>query len=80
MSPGILGRKIGMTQLFRADGQVVPVTLSLKASPCFVVQRKTPATDGYDAVQLGLNEFVKAKRINKPSTGRSEESRRRGHA
>jgi large subunit ribosomal protein L3 len=68
MSPGILGRKIGMTQLFRADGQVVPVTL-LKAGPCIVVQRKTPATDGYDAVQLGLNEFVKAKRINKPATG-----------
>jgi large subunit ribosomal protein L3 len=57
-----------MTQLFRADGQVVPVTL-LKAGPCFVVQRKTPATDGYDAVQLGLNEFVKAKRVNKPATG-----------
>jgi large subunit ribosomal protein L3 len=68
MSPGILGKKIGMTQLFRADGQVVPVTL-LKAGPCFVVQRKTPATDGYDAVQLGLNEFVKAKRINKAETG-----------
>jgi len=68
MSPGILGKKIGMTQLFRPDGQVVPVTL-LKAGPCFVVQRKTPATDGYDAVQLGLNEFVKAKRINKPQTG-----------
>jgi large subunit ribosomal protein L3 len=68
MSPGILGRKIGMTQLFRADGQVVPVTL-LKAGPCIVVQRKTPAIDGYDAVQLGLNEFVKAKRINKPATG-----------
>ena len=68
MSPGILGKKIGMTQLFRPDGQVVPVTL-LKAGPCFVVQRKTPATDGYDAVQLGLNEFVKPKRINKPRTG-----------
>jgi large subunit ribosomal protein L3 len=68
MSPGILGKKIGMTQMFRADGQVVPVTL-LKAGPCIVVQRKTPATDGYDAVQLGLNEFVKAKRINKPQTG-----------
>ena len=53
MSPGILGKKIGMTQVFRPDGQVVPVTL-LKAGPCIVVQRKTPATDGYDAVQLGL--------------------------
>lgn len=55
MSPGILGKKIGMTQVFRADGQVVPVTV-VKAGPCVVVQRKTPATDGYDAVQLGLIE------------------------
>ena len=68
MSPGILGKKIGMTQVFRPDGQVVPVTL-LKAGPCMVVQRKMPATDGYDAVQLGLLEFVKPARINKPSTG-----------
>jgi large subunit ribosomal protein L3 len=68
MSPGILGKKIGMTQVFRADGQAVPVTL-LKAGPCMVVQRKTPTTDGYDAVQLGLVEFVKAARINKPRTG-----------
>lgn len=68
MAPGILGKKIGMTQVFRADGQVVPVTL-LKAGPCVVVQRKTPSTDGYDAVQLGLVEFVKAQRTNKPATG-----------
>ena len=68
MSPGILGRKIGMTQVFRPDGQVVPVTL-LKAGPCMVVQRKTPTTDGYDAVQLGLMEFIKPARINKPITG-----------
>jgi len=68
MSPGILGKKIGMSQVFRPDGQAVPVTL-LKAGPCMVVQRKTPTTDGYDAVQLGLLEFVKPKRINKPSTG-----------
>src|SRR5271169_4086742 len=68
MSPGILGKKIGMMQLFRPDGQVVPVTL-LKAGPCTVVQRKTPSTDGYDAVQLGLSEFVKPQRINKPATG-----------
>src|ERR1035438_10674007 len=69
MSPGILGKKIGMTQLFRPDGRVVPVTL-LKAGPCMVVQRKTPTTDGYDAVQLGLLEFIKPKRINKPTAGR----------
>jgi large subunit ribosomal protein L3 len=68
MSPGILGKKIGMTQMFRPDGQAVPVTL-LKAGPCTVVQRKTPSTDGYDAVQLGLSEFVKPQRINKPLTG-----------
>ena len=68
MSPGILGKKIGMTQVFRPDGQAVPVTL-LKAGPCMVVQRKTPTTDGYDAVQLGLVEFIKPARINKPRTG-----------
>lgn len=68
MSPGILGKKIGMTQMFRPDGQAVPVTL-LKAGPCMVTQRKTATTDGYDAVQLGLMEFVKPKRINKPATG-----------
>jgi large subunit ribosomal protein L3 len=58
-----------MAQLFRPDGQVVPVTL-LKAGPCMVVQRKTPTTDGYDAVQLGLLEFIKPQRINKPTAGR----------
>ena len=57
-----------MTQVFRPDGQVVPVTL-LKAGPCMVTQRKTPATDGYDAVQIGLLEFVKPARINKPQAG-----------
>ncbi len=68
MSPGILGKKIGMTQVFQADGQAVPVTL-LKAGPCMVVQRKTPTIDGYNAVQLGLVEFIKPSRINKPLTG-----------
>jgi large subunit ribosomal protein L3 len=57
-----------MTQMFRPDGQAVPVTL-LKAGPCMVVQRKTPAADGYDAVQLGLVEFIKPQRINKAATG-----------
>ena len=68
MSPGILGKKIGMSQVFREDGQAVPVTL-LKAGPCMVVQRKTPTADGYDAMQLGLVEFIKPQRINKPATG-----------
>jgi large subunit ribosomal protein L3 len=71
MSPGILGKKIGMTQVFREDGQVVPVTL-VKAGPCVVTQRKTPATDGYDAVQLGLLEF--AKKPNKPDAGHLKKS------
>jgi large subunit ribosomal protein L3 len=73
MSPGILGKKIGMTQVFRADGQAVPVTV-LKAGPCVVVQRKTPATDGYDAVQLGFMEYAKKSSINKPATGHLKKS------
>ena len=73
MSPGILGKKIGMTQVFRPDGQVVPVTV-LKAGPCVVVQRKTPATDGYDAVQLGLMEYAKKTSISKPAAGHLKKS------
>jgi large subunit ribosomal protein L3 len=77
MSPGILGKKIGMTQVFRADGQVVPVTV-VKAGPCVVVQRKTPASDGYDAVQLGLMEYAKKSGINKPLTGHLKKSNSEG--
>jgi large subunit ribosomal protein L3 len=73
MSPGILGKKIGMTQVFRPDGQVVPVTV-LKAGPCVVVQRKTPVTDGYDAVQLGFMEYVKKSRVSKPAAGHLKKS------
>ena len=73
MSPGILGKKIGMTQVFRPDGQVVPVTV-LKAGPCVVVQRKTPATDGYDAVQLGFMEYAKKKSVSKPAAGHLKKS------
>ncbi|HEX4772142.1 MAG TPA: 50S ribosomal protein L3 [Bryobacteraceae bacterium] len=75
MSPGILGKKLGMTQVFAADGQVVPVTL-VKAGPCVVTQRKTPATDGYDAVQLGLMEY--AKQQNKPFAGHLKKSNAEG--
>lgn len=67
MSPGILGKKIGMTQIFRPNGEAVPVTL-VKAGPCVVLQRKTPATDGYDAVQLGLIEGRKYA-TSKPMAG-----------
>jgi large subunit ribosomal protein L3 len=73
MSPGILGKKIGMTQVFRPDGQVVPVTV-VKAGPCVVVQRKTPATDGYDAVQLGFMEYAKKSGVTKPKAGHLKKS------
>lgn len=68
MAPGILGKKIGMTQLFDANGHVVPVTV-LQAGPCVVVQRKTKARDGYEAVQLGLVDFRRDKLVNKPLRG-----------
>ena len=55
MVTGIIGKKVGMTQLFDADGTVQPATV-LKAGPCVVVQAKTAQTDGYEAVQLGLVE------------------------
>ena len=67
MVTGILGRKIGMTQLFSEDGAVTPATV-IKAGPCVVVQRKTVERDGYDAVQLGLVEDRPA-RANKPTAG-----------
>lgn len=67
MVTGILGRKLGMTQIFLPDGTAVPATV-VKAGPCVVVQAKTAATDGYEAVQLGLvDEHVAA--ADKPTTG-----------
>ena len=73
MVTGILGTKIGMTQLFSADGTVTPVTV-IKAGPCVVVQRKTVKRDGYDAVQLGLVEDTPAK-VNKPTAGPYKKAR-----
>lgn len=67
MVNGILGKKIGMTQIFNKDGEVVPVTV-IKAGPCFVVQKKNKTNDGYDAVQLGFIE-KKKERVNKPLSG-----------
>ena len=64
---GLLARKLGMTQVFTERGTVVPVTV-LEAGPCRVVQRKTVAIDGYDAVQIGFDE-VRARRTTKPATG-----------
>ena len=64
---GIIGRKLGMTQLFLEDGSVVPATV-VEAGPCSVVQKKTKEKDGYDALQLGF--FSKnSKRVNKPLSG-----------
>lgn len=68
MVNGIIGKKLGMTQIFAPDGTVTPVTV-IKAGPCVVVQRKTVSTDGYEAVQLGLVEDKAPKRINKPMKG-----------
>jgi large subunit ribosomal protein L3 len=65
---GILGRKIGMTQVFDEKGEVHPITV-LQAGPCVVTQLKSAARDGYDAAQIGLVEFVKASKITKPVAG-----------
>jgi len=65
---GILGKKLGMTQIYAADGTAVPVTV-IQAGPCLVVQRKTVETDGYDAVQIGLVEDKPAKKVGRPREG-----------
>lgn len=67
MAKGILGKKLGMTQIFEADGRMIPVTV-VEAGPCLVVQNKTEETDGYNAVQLGFGE-LKEKHTNKPMKG-----------
>lgn len=67
MSKGILGKKVGMTQIFNEQGQVVPVTVVV-AGPCAVVQKKTLATDGYNAVQIGF-DVKREKLVNKPLKG-----------
>ena len=67
MKKAILGTKVGMTQVFREDGIVVPVTV-VKAGPCVVVQKKTVETDGYEAVQIGFGE-MKEKNVTKPLQG-----------
>ena len=71
MLQGFLGKKIGMTQLFRENGSVVPVTL-IEAGPCVVTQVKTKDSDGYEAVQLGFGDV---KRPNKPMQGHFRPSR-----
>ena len=68
MVNGIIGKKIGMTQVFAEDGTVTPVT-DIKAGPCVVVQKKTVNRDGYEAVQLGFVDERAPKNVNKPMQG-----------
>ena len=67
MNKGIVGKKLGMTQLFDANGNVVPVTV-IEAGPCVVSQKKTIENDGYEAVQIGYGD-MKASKVNKPMKG-----------
>src|SRR5262249_57661743 len=62
---GILGKKVGMTQLFDSNGEVRPATV-LQAGPCVITQAKTQAKDGYETAQIGLVEFVKESRLTQP--------------
>ena len=73
MKKGLIGKKLGMTQIFDEKGNVVPVTV-IEAGPCVVAQVKTDETDGYNAIQLGYGE-VKAKHINKPEAGHFAKSK-----
>ena len=67
MKKGIIGKKLGMTQIFAENGAAIPVTV-IEAGPCFVVQKKTTEVDGYEAVQLGYAD-IREKLVNKPSAG-----------
>ena len=67
MSKGLIGKKVGMTQIFDEKGMVIPVTV-IEAGPCVVSQVKTVETDGYNAVQLGFGE-IKSNKVNKPMAG-----------
>ncbi len=67
MKKGLIGKKIGMTQIFTEDGKVIPVTV-IEAGPCVVTQKKTTENDGYEAVQVGFGD-VKINRTNKPMKG-----------
>ena len=68
MVEGLIGKKIGMTQIFREDGRVVPVT-AIQVGPCVVVQKKSLEKDGYEAIQLGLMDDRPVKNPNKPTQG-----------
>lgn len=74
MSIGLLGQKLGMTQLFDDGGDAVPVTI-IEAGPCPVVQRKTIGTDGYEAIQIGYQAERKAKKVTKPLKGHFDKAK-----
>src|SRR5437870_2239473 len=73
MITGILGRKVGMTQIFSDDGRVIPVTV-IEAGPCYVTQVRTVETDGYQAVQIGFGE-TKTRRLSKAELGHVEKAK-----
>ncbi len=73
MIEGMIGRKLGMTQIFLEDGTVAPVTV-IEAGPCVVVQRRVATKDGYEAVQLGLVDARSAKRANRAARGHHEKA------
>ena len=72
MKKGIIGKKLGMTQIFAENGAVIPVTV-IEAGPCVVTQKKTTENDGYNAIQVGY-EDVSAKHVNKPAKGHFEKA------
>ena len=72
MAKGLIGRKLGMTQVFVGGEELIPVTV-VEAGPCMVVQKKTQKSDGYDAIQLGFGE-IKPHRVNQPELGHFKKS------
>ncbi|HHT01346.1 MAG TPA: 50S ribosomal protein L3 [Firmicutes bacterium] len=68
MTKGILGKKLGMTQVFDEEGRAIPVTV-IQAGPCVVVQKKTEQSDGYNAIQVGFQSEHKERRLIKPARG-----------
>ena len=72
MKKAIIGKKVGMTQIFDESGKVIPVTV-LEAGPCVISQKKTVETDGYDAIQMGYGD-VRPKLVNKPLKGHFDKS------
>jgi large subunit ribosomal protein L3 len=74
MSIGLLGKKVGMTQLFNENGDAVPVTI-IEAGPCPVVQRRTVSTNGYEAIQIGYQAERKTRRVAKPLKGHFDKAK-----